>query len=141
MTVNNSWESDSGNLADLDEAERSEQVEYGTGTGIFAGQTGHNSGYRPGNNSPRVDSHSWPVSALTGPGTLIAEQTFILKDHRTGAVDIPARNSGFRISRVVTEATPGNRAITTTKTGTATTANGFASLAGSGTATSGVQAV
>ena len=42
MKVNNSWESDSGVLADLDEAERSEQVQYGAGTGIFAGQTGQN---------------------------------------------------------------------------------------------------
>ncbi len=141
IDVNNNWESDSGNVADLDQAQRSEQVQYGTGTGCFAGVTGNNSGYRPANSPPLVDHHAAPVGLLTGPGSIVAEQTFIFKDDRTGAVNIPATRSGFRLTRVVIEPIAGSRFITTTKAGTATSANGFASAAGSGTVTSGLQAV
>jgi hypothetical protein len=132
IKVNNSWTSDSGVLADLDEAERSEQVQYGAGTGCFAGVNGQNSGYLPANNPPLVDSHAAPVALLTAVGSIIAEQTFIFKDKRTGAVDIPARKSGFRLTRTVTEPSPGNLSITTTKAGASTSANGFASAAGAG---------
>ena len=141
IDVNNNWESDSGNVADLDNAMRSEQVQYGVGTGCFAGVTGQNSGYRAANSPPLVDHHAAPVGLLTGVGSIIAEQTFIFKDDRTGAVDIPARNSGYRLTRNVTVPVAGTLAITTTKTGTSTTANGFSSAAGSGTVTSGAQAV
>ena len=141
IDVNNDWKSDSGNVADLDQAMRSEQVQYGAGTGCFAGVTGNNSGYRAANSPPLVDHHAAPIGLLTGVGTIDAEQTFIFKDDRTGAVDIPARNSGYRLSRVVTAPTAGTLSITTTKTGTTTTANGFASDAGAGGATSGPQAV
>lgn len=131
IRVNNHWESDSGVVADLDQAERSEQVEYGAGTGIFAGVTGVNSGYLPAHNPPRVDRHSIAAAALTGAGTLTANQTFIFRDHRTGAADIPVRNSGFLIER---RATPflGVVLFTTSKSGAAVTANGFASAAGAG---------
>jgi hypothetical protein len=141
IDVNNNWESDSGNVADLDEAMRSEQVQYGAGTGCFAGVTGNNSGYRAANSPPLVDHHAAPVGLLTGSGKILAEQTFIFKDNRTGAVDIPARNSGFRLTREVVGPLLGVLFITTTKAGTATTANGFASAAGSGTVTSGPQSV
>lgn len=141
IDVNNNWESDSGIVADLDKAQRSEQVQYGTGTGCFAGVTGNNSGYRAADSPPLVDHHAAPVGLLTGVGTIVAEQTFIFKDDRTGAVDIPAKNSGFRLTRNVTVPSPGALAITTTKAGTSTTANGFASDAGAGTVTSGAQAV
>jgi len=141
IDVNNNWQSDSGVVADLDEASRSEQVQYGVGTGCFAGVTGSNSGYRPANSPPLVDHHAAPLSLLTGPGRILAEQTFIFIDNRTGATDIPARNSGFRLTREVAAPSPGTLTITTTKAGTATSANGFASAAGSGTVTSGAQAV
>lgn len=134
VRVNNAWESDSGNLADLDEAERSEKVEY-AGTGIFAAVTsGNNSGYKPANNSPLVDSHGIGTAALTGIGTLEAKQAFVLKDKRTGATDIPAKNSGFLITRDVTrDAASGNLSITTTKAGAGVTSRGFTVTAGSGT--------
>jgi hypothetical protein len=134
IKVDNNWESDSGNLADLDKAERSEQVQYGAGSGSLAGAGAgaQNSGYFPADSSPLTDSHGIGVAVLTGPGSLVAEQTFIFKDKRTGATDIPAKNSGFRLTRDVAEPTPGNIEITTTKEGTATTANGFSSDAGSG---------
>jgi hypothetical protein len=141
IDVNNNWESDSGNVADLDKAQRSEQVQYGVGTGCFAGVTGNNSGYRAANHPPLVDHHAAPVGLLTSEGKILAEQTFIFKDDRTGAVDIPATKSGFRLTREVTAAADGTLSITTTKAGTATSANGFASAAGSGTVTSGPQGV
>lgn len=128
-------------MADLDRAMRSEQVQYGAGSGCFTGVTGNNSGYRAANSPPLVDHHAAPVGLLTGPGRIMAEQTFIFRDDRTGAVDIPARNSGFRLTREVIAPPPGGLSITTTKAGTATTANGFASAAGSGTVTSGPQPV
>ncbi len=134
FAVDTTFSSDSGVIGDLDEVEFSEQVQYDAGTGSLAGGGAgmQNSGYLPATAGPFVDTHSRAVSTLTGPGTLTAEQTFIFKDARTGANDIPARGSGFRISRVVTEATPGSIFITTSKVGVATTANGFASTAGSG---------
>ncbi|HEU4793592.1 MAG TPA: hypothetical protein VFS96_08035 [Nitrolancea sp.] len=134
IRVNNSWQSDSGNVADLDEAERSEQVQYGAGSGVLAGAgaAAGNSGYLPAHNPPLVDNHGANTAVLTGVGSITAEQTFIFKDKRTGASDIPMRNSGFRISRVVTQPAPGSLEITTSKVGTATSAKGFASAAGSG---------
>ena len=132
VAVNNAWESDSNSLAHLDEVERSEKVEY-SGTGIFAGTTsGHNSGFLPGNNSPRVDSHSYPVSGLTGEGQLIAKQGFIFNDRRSGATNIPAKNSGFRITRDVVSNGAGGFNITTTKEGAGHTTRGYTVTAGSG---------
>jgi len=132
IAVNNAWESDSGVVADLDEAQRSEQVQYGTGTGALAGFTGLNSGYRAANHSPIVDRHSTGRGWLTGVGHIQAEQVFIFMDNRTGAVDIPARNSGFHLIRDITAPSPGALALTMTKAGAATTANGYSSGAASG---------
>jgi outer membrane protein OmpA-like peptidoglycan-associated protein len=133
IRVNNNWESDSGVLADLNEAERSEQVQYGAGTGIFVGVVGANSGYRPAHIAPRVDQHGIAAAALTGSGSLTAEQVFIFLDRRTGVRDIPVTNSGFRITRVATRVPIlGWVFFTTSKAGTATTANGYTSAAGRG---------
>ncbi len=134
VVVDTTWSSDSGSLADLDQVEFSEQVQYDAGSGVLAGAgaTAQNSGYLPSINAPLTDTHGTPASILTGPGAITAEQVFIFKDARTGANDIPTRNSGFRIRRNVTEPTPGNVSIMTSKAGTATTANGHASAAGAG---------
>jgi outer membrane protein OmpA-like peptidoglycan-associated protein len=133
IRVNNHWQSDSGNVADLDEAERSEQVQYGAGSGIFAGVVGVNSGYLPADSPPTVDSHGVGAAALTGFGAITANQTFIFRDHRTGASDIPVRNSGFQIERLCLPV-PGTGVILfrTAKFGATTSANGFASAAGAG---------
>lgn len=141
IDVDNHWESDSGSVADLDQAQRSEQVQYGVGTGCFAGIRGQNSGYRAANNPPLVDHHAAGVGLLTGIGTLTAQQTFIFKDDRTGATDIPAKRSGFSLHREVVAVPAGGFEITTTKSGAGGTANGFTSAAGAGNATSGPQPV
>lgn len=134
IVVDTTWASDSGSRADLDEVEFSEQVQYDAGSGCLAGAgaTAQNSGYLPADVAPLTDTHGTPVSILTSPGGITAEQTFIFKDDRTGAVDLPTRNSGFRIVRTVTEPAPGTFQITTAKGGQATSANGHASAAGSG---------
>jgi hypothetical protein len=136
LRVNNHWESDSGNVADLDEAERSEQVEYGAATGIWASVVGgSNSGYLAADSPPLVDSHGTPLARFTGPGSRIAEQTFTFNDKRTGATDIPATNSGFRLTRTAVTNAAGKIEFTVDKRGRTTTANGFASDAGSGSVT------
>jgi len=136
LRVNNHWESDSGNVADLDEAERSEQVQYGAATGIWAGVVGgNNSGYLPANSPPLVDSHGTPLARFTGSGSRIAEQTFTFNDKRTGAADIPATKSGFRLTRIAITAPFLGIMFTVDKRGAATSANGFASAAGSGSVT------
>jgi hypothetical protein len=122
-------------VADLDRAEFSEQVQYGSGSGVFAGITGANSGYLPANGTGYTDTHGAPVSRITGDGKITAEQTFIFKDDRTSVTDVPMTNSGFRIRRIAT-AVPLTSTVVflTSKSGAATTANGYSSSAGSGSA-------
>jgi hypothetical protein len=136
IKVNNNWESDSTAPADLDQVKRSEQVQYGAGTGVFVGYSGHNSGYLPADSPPTVDTHSTRVALLSGAGgagAVNASQTFIFKDARTGVTDIPVRKSGFILHRALAvPLPPAPRMFTISKTGTATTANGFSSAAGAG---------
>lgn len=136
LAVNNHWESDSGNVADLDQAERSEQVQYGAATGIWAGVVGgNNSGYRPADNPPLVDSHGTPLARFTGPGSRVAEQTFTFNDKRAGARNIPTTRSGFRLTRTASLNAAGRIEFTVDKRGADTVANGFASKAGGGSVT------
>ncbi|EOD77897.1 VgrG protein [Grimontia indica] len=134
IIVNFSVESDSNTLSDLNEAEHSEQVKYGSGKGCLAGAgaSANNSSYMAATTTGLTDRHRTPVSRMTSPGSIVAEQVFTFNDKRTGATDIPARNTGFRISRIVTEPSAGNFVITTSKVGVATKAKGFSSKAGSG---------
>lgn len=133
IRVNNSWKSDSGVLADLDEVRRSEKVEYGGGTGVFANiKSGNNSGFLSAISSPVTDSHSTPVSLLTGVGTITAKQLFIFNDARTGASNIAAKESGFEITRTATDDGTGNISLTTSKSGAAVSAKGYSSTAASG---------
>jgi len=132
IRVQNQHQSDSGTVGDLDQVQISEVVQYGAGTGTFAGVTsGHNSGYRSGTAFP-TDSHGTPVSLITGAGHIEAQQAFKFQDARSGAVDIPVKNSGYLITRDVTDDGAGNREITTSKAGAATSPHGNASNAGSG---------
>ena len=141
IQVNNDWESDSGKVEDLDEAKRSENVSYPSKTGVFAtvNLVPNNSGYRDGHNPPIGDRHRLgPVETLRGfhgDGEIVANQVFTLKDNRTGAADIPVKNSGFTITKGITY--NAESAITTlnvSKTGSNVTANGHYSDAGSGNA-------
>lgn len=130
FVVQDGWESDSGVFGDLDETEISEEVEVTTANGCFAGMGGSVSGYLPGNVLTK-DTHSTPTAALTSPGVRIAQQTCKFKDKRSGAADIPMKDSGFRLTRTVFRFLMiGPLRITTEKVGAATTANGVPSAAG-----------
>jgi hypothetical protein len=132
--VQDGWSSDSRVFADLDETEISELVDYGSGTGPFAGATGSNSGYLPGNSLSK-DTHSWDVASLTGPGTLVAKQACEFKDNRSGSADIPMTKSGFTVTRTVVAKPGGGLQITTSKVGADVTAKGIATKAGRGSIT------
>jgi hypothetical protein len=138
--VNTFWGADSGNTADLDQLDFSEQVQYDPGTGDFGSISASNSGYLPAITQPLVDSHGTDPG-FTQPSTLVAHQTFTQNDLRTGATDLLVANSGFNISRNVVQVSPGVFDLTTSNTPAATSANGFASSAGSGGATSTAQRV
>jgi len=133
FVVQDNWQSDSGTLGDLNETEISEEVQYGGGTGVFAGISGNNSGYLPGHVLTK-DSHSIKVSALTGIGKLVANQTSKFKDKRSGAADIPMKASGYKIVRETFNKS-GALHIKTSKDGAPTTANGISSGAGTGSIT------
>jgi hypothetical protein len=143
MRVTNAWESDSGNLADLDQAQRSESVETKSASGCFNMAPSIVSGYRPATSGALTDTHGMPVAVMTSPGTRVSQQTFKFRDNRTGAVDIPARRSGYSIRRVVTAVGGGGGGfqLQTTKAGAAGTANGITSEAGAGNADSGLQPI
>jgi len=163
IKVTNSWESDSGNVADLDQAKRSETVEVTSASGCFNNAPSNQSGYKNAHTGSIGDTHSSGAAGLTSVGTRVAQQAFKFRDDRTGAVDIPATRSGFLITRVVTaRASVGGVAgsalwlagqtvqsllgarggffLTVTKTGHGGTANGITTDAASGTA-SGTQVV
>jgi outer membrane protein OmpA-like peptidoglycan-associated protein len=148
ILVNEHWESDSGVLSDLDEAEVAERVEITTDTGACKGV-----GQRSGCYAPAftilgsADEHSFPI--IKSECTRIVNQTHMFKDHRAGAADVPMTNSGFLITRIL-EKKPRSGAffpdfqITTKKEGATTTANDsnptcssapIASAAGSGSVT------
>jgi peptidoglycan hydrolase-like protein with peptidoglycan-binding domain len=133
FVVQDGWESDSGSIADLDQADISEQVEVTTQTGCFAGLAGNVSSYLPAN-SLTQDTHSTPTATLTSAGRRIAQQTCEFRDKRTGANDIPMRDSGYLLDRQCIKVGPGFRFIIK-KIGTATTANGVPSGAGAGSIT------
>ncbi len=133
FVVQDGFSSDSGVFADLDQTMISEEVQYGVGTGTFAAVAGSNSGYIAGN-VLTTDSHSTPVGLLSGVGSIEAQQTCIFKDLRAGDSDIPLRNSGYKITRDVTETAVGSGKfqLTTHKYGAAATANGHFSNAAAG---------
>jgi hypothetical protein len=146
VDVPTSNDSDSGRIADLDQVQMSEKVQYVNGKGCFAGITsGNNSGFLPANVSPHgTDHHGTPVSLITGAGSIDSRQMFVFNDARSGASNIPVTNSGFNIHREVTATAADagtSLSITTSKTGMATTVGGSSANAGSGTASSGAQAV
>ena len=134
IRVINSWKSDSGVLGDLGAVERSEVVEYLPGTGIFTVPPGAlNSGYIDATLGSATDTHSVSTALLTGTGVQDANQAFEFRDQRTGAQDVPAPNSGYRIERnVFRDPITGALMITTSKMGMAVTALGISVTAGAG---------
>ena len=139
--VNTKWSSDDGFVDALGDTMLSESVQYEPGTGVFTNPApANNSHYNvSGDQENAFDTHSRITAEIiagaatysTTSGKLIAEQTFMFNDTRTGATDIPMQNSGFLIKRTV-YAIEGKLYCTTSKVGAAVTANGVSSAAGSG---------
>ena len=143
VIVNDSWVSDSGVVADLNETEISEEVQSVATTGIFAGSTLSTSGFLPGDTFT-TDTHGTTTAALTGPGEITLNQTSQFNDKRSGSSNIPMTNSGYRILHrafrplivlPIVGPVPGPLMFLTSKTGMAVTANGVASTAGAGSVT------
>jgi peptidoglycan hydrolase-like protein with peptidoglycan-binding domain len=131
FVVQDGWESDSGVVADLDSTQISEEVQPVSAGGCFTTNPSDTSSYLAGNIFTQ-DSHSSPTAMLTGPGSRIANQTCKFKDNRSGAVDIPMTNSGYLLTRTVTQKAPSKLEHTMFKFGANVTANGITSAAGSG---------
>lgn len=117
-------DSDSGSIADLDQVQISEVVEYRGW--CFGDLEPGNSQYLPANQNPHgVDSHGLAtevieravlkprsrICAAPSP-TMGAWQGFKFKDARSGASDIPVASSGYRILRAAER--EGNHVFITT---------------------------
>lgn len=133
--VGYSFRSDSGTLGDLNGTLVSERIQIVVHSGIFVPTTTINTSGYIVTTSPQVDTHQvGPLAALVAPGVLQLQQTFMFRDNRTGAMDIPVSSSGFAISHTVGADPAGGFQVVSVKNGAAGTALGIASSAGSGTA-------
>lgn len=138
----NAWASDSGNVADLDQVKRMEQIEPVTSTGPFAGATQGTSSWRDATLGSIQDHHgASPRAAFRAVGRRVTRQVFIFKCARVAVTDIAAKNSGLTITREVSDDGAGGFNFDISKVGAAVTANGFSSAAASGSATAPTQTV
>jgi len=97
MVVEDSWKSDSGDLADLDQVQIAEVVQIQSKTGVFANVNNNTSGYFPAIKST-TDRHAIDKDGIKADGgTLILDQLSVFKDARTGASEITVSNSGYRL--------------------------------------------
>ena len=100
ILVSYNWDSDSDDKSQLDNAFISERVEH-HGTGSLKSINPETSCY--GRASARSeDEHKIEIAGLKAPGKDEVHQTFMFKDDRTGAVNIPMKNSGFQVLHEVT---------------------------------------
>jgi hypothetical protein len=99
--VQDTFDSDSGNIHDLTDVQYKEQVETKEQDGVFKGQRTRSTGY--GDAVPgTTDAHVRDISFLQYPGgKWVLEQTHEFRDRRTGAQDIPMANSGFTLQYIV----------------------------------------
>jgi type VI secretion system secreted protein VgrG len=97
--VSVSLDSDSGTVADLDQAEFSEKVQSGQKDSppftVLGGSS--NSGYLKANRTDLVDSHSTLTPSAGPAGTETFSQLFVFKCHRCGVTDKVEPRSGFQI--------------------------------------------
>jgi hypothetical protein len=135
LQATNTWVSDSGVQADMDQAQRSEQVQITSKSGVFSGFSAiTHSSYIAATNLATTDTHAVAIAALTGNGVLVISQSFTFNDQRTGAANAVCPKSGFQITHTATLNADGSVTISASKVGTAATANGFSATAGAGSA-------
>jgi len=100
IRVSYNWQSDSDDKSQLDNAFISERVEH-HGTGGLKNIDPDTSCYGPAN-ARSEDKHAIKVADVKTPGKDLASQTFMFKDDRTGAINIPMKKSGFQVLHEVT---------------------------------------
>jgi len=101
----NTWESDSRDIADLDEVEIKEEIYVKEATGSYKGASQYTSGWMAAASGYMDDHHTDAVKNLTKPipqaSSKAVHQGFIFNCARTGAAEIPVMNSGFLITRSI----------------------------------------
>jgi hypothetical protein len=125
--VNVTWQSDSGNVEDLDEVQFSEVVSLSAGTGVFASlnsdQLIHGTylwlnGFTLDNHTVNLQQVMNAVGQGETDGEIEVDQVHEFWDHRTDSKDIPVPDSGYIITH--TAIVVGDTVeITTTKEGAA----------------------
>jgi hypothetical protein len=138
IEVSFGWQSDSGQVGDLDEVTMAEEIEDTLVSGCFVGNSGNVAPRPPvaATAPPLKDTHSSRVATMTREGRQVTRQVARFDDKRSGGAGLPVPNSGYEISRRVDDLPFGlGRLFTITKEGQATTANGIASAAGVGSIT------
>jgi uncharacterized protein DUF4157 len=101
MLVNQTMESDSGVPADLDKVQESERIQILLATGIFAGAASRTGCYVSCVPSPPDANGGAGLAGARSSGTEMSAQTFMFRDNRTGASEIPMTKSGFILSMIV----------------------------------------
>lgn len=121
IRVSYNWDSDSDNKSHLDKAFISERVQH-HGTGSLKRIAIESSCYGPANKRAE-DKHAITIAGLKGPGKDLVHQTFMFKDDRTGAFNIPMKRSGYHVIHDVSlKDDKSGLQVTTTKEGADTTA-------------------
>ena len=100
IRVSYNWQSDSDDKSQLDKAFIAERVEH-HGTGSLKNIDPDTSCYGPAN-ARSEDKHAILAADVKAPGKDVVQQTFMFKDDRTGALNIPMRKSGFEIVHEIT---------------------------------------
>jgi hypothetical protein len=132
VAVQDGWESDgTGGVAELDQTQIREVLQYGDATGCFAEFTHGNPSPPLAGNVFTKDQHTVPISVLTGPGVLVVNQLSVVTDLRSGSNDFAVTNSGFQITRTVDDTDREGLELEVKKEGASVTAEGFTSAAGS----------
>jgi outer membrane protein OmpA-like peptidoglycan-associated protein len=140
VSVQTRWESDSGQITDLDAVQWKESVEETMNDGIFEKRppTETQKLKATANRMPVLDRHGTPVEWLTDTGRSETRQLLEFEDRRVGSFGNAMKNSGFLIVREAKEDATRTAldplatclTFTTSKTGASGSANGLQSDAG-----------
>lgn len=120
IMVDEAWESDSLNRQDLDQAAIAERVQHDV-KGIKASDLVPGTSCYKRADKTDQDKHALLAAQIKGPLTDIVQQTHMFREDRTGAVNIPMKNSGYTIEHIVQKKGEGLEVVTSKK-GAATTA-------------------
>jgi hypothetical protein len=132
LDIQDEWESDSGQLGDLDEVQITEVMETALKTGCCMGLPEKDSGYTVAD-EVSIDAHAILGTYMTGPGKWVVNQTHAFRDRRTGANGISMTKSGYKITlEVKKKPSSSGYHVTVTKEGADLTVRGVASKAGAG---------